>query len=558
MERTLSKIVIVLCCGLLLASCAPRQAMDRGERELLSLDLVSLAAIREDQGDLRGAVAALKEARRHDPGSGLIDLLIAQDYYELGNDTLAALYAKRAIKLDPGNADNYLVLGNSYMIGREFEDALRQYRVAAGLKPGAADINVTMAGLYEATGQPDSAVAILQRQAAAGNDPAVRHALASALTRRKRWDDAAAQYRLLLVADPADLKANYSLGLLFEIQGRGDSAIVYYERAAGLQPANTAIRRRIFNALLAQKEYTDAILEAEDILERQSDDGTMRLQLARLYYLQQDFDAAADQFRALLEVDSANTEALYTVARLRLQQKRYGEAAEYYRKTLRVLPALDEAWVSLGICQLQEGQADSAGYSFKQARKHGSKMDLDYLFGFGYSQLEQYDKALPYNERAYPKHQKDVPFLFNFAAAHERAGNFDRAEEYFKRLLQLEPKHSSALNYLGYMYADRGIKLDTAATLVKRALELEPDNPFYLDSMGWVYFRFGDFSAAQPPVERAVKLMPGDATLRDHLGDIYQALGQRDKALEQWQKAVQLDPTKSEIKKKIDDATISH
>ncbi|HTY08895.1 MAG TPA: tetratricopeptide repeat protein [Candidatus Edwardsbacteria bacterium] len=546
--------IVILCCALALASCAPRQAMERGDTGMQSLDLVSLAAICEQQGDLKGAIAALKQARKRDPGSAVLDLMIAQDYYELGNDTLAALYARRAIKLEPRNADNYLVLGNSDMIAREFDDALQQYRVAAGLKPDASDILVTMAGLYEATGQPDSAVATLQREAARSNDRAVRHALASALTRRQRWADARDQYRLLLAGDPSDLKATYSLGLLFEIDGQPDSAVAWFDRASGLQPANTSIRKHVFNLLLSHKEYADAILEAEDILQLEPNDGGMRLQLARLYYLQQDFDAAATQFDSLLRVDSTNTEALYTVARLRLQQKRYGEAAQYYRRTLRILPRLDEAWVSLGICQLQSGMADSAGYCFKQARKHGGRMDVDYLFGFGYSQLEQYDKALPCYERAYARDKKDVTFLFNMAAAHERAGNFDRAVELFTRLLQLDPKHASALNYLGYMYADRGVKLDEAAALVKRALELEPDNAYFLDSMGWVYYRFGDYGAALPPIERAVKMMPGDATLRDHLGDVYRAQGSRDRAVEQWTKALQLDPARTEIRKKIDDA----
>jgi tetratricopeptide (TPR) repeat protein len=551
LEPALKISLIILCCALALASCAPRQALEGGETGMLSLDYVSLATICEQQGDLKGAIAALKRARQADPGSALIDLMIAQDYYELGNDTLAALYARRAIKIDPGNADNYLVLGNSFMIAREFEDALQQYRIAAGLRPAATDIQVTLAGLYEAAGQPDSAVAILQRQAVSGSDPAVRHALASALTRRKRWDDAIAQYRQLLAADSTDLKASYSLGLLFEIQGQADSAVEYFDRASALQPANTSIRRHIFNMLLAQKEYTDAIIEAEDILEQEPADGNMRLQLARLYYLQQDYDAAAGQFRALLEVDSANAEALYTLARLRFQQKRYAEAAEHYRKTLRILPKLDEAWVNLGVCQLQAGQADSAGYSFRQARKHGSTMDLDYLFGFGYSQLEQYGKAIPYYQRDYPRRAKDVPFLFNFAAAYERAGDYDNAEAYFLRLLQLDPKHASALNYLGYMYADRGLQLETALQEIELALREDPDNSAYLDSRGWAKFRLGRLQEARADLEAAIRNGGQDAVIHEHLGDVLSALKLYGEALRSYQEALARDPQSQGLKSKI-------
>ncbi|MDI6740851.1 MAG: tetratricopeptide repeat protein, partial [Candidatus Edwardsbacteria bacterium] len=433
------------------------------------------------------------------------------------------------------------------------EDALEQYKIAARLKPEAAEIAVTLAGLYEATERPDSAIAILMAEVERSGAPGARHGLASLLTRRRHWPEAMSRYREILVSDSTDLKALYSLGLLFEVQEQRDSAIAYFDRASAQQPANTSIRRRIFNALLAQKDFTSAIMEADDILEIEPDDANLRLQLARIYYRQQDFSNAADQFQELLGRDSANTEALYTLARLRFQQKRYDDAARYFRRSLRILPKLDEAWVNLGVCQLQAGQADSAEQSFKQARKRGNKMDMDYLFGFGYSQLEQYDKAIPYYLKAYPKRKKDASFLFNLAAACERAGDFYKSEQYFKELLQRDPGHASAQNYLGYMYADKGVNLDQAKTLIAQALQKEPDNAYYIDSMGWVYFRLGQLAEAQASIERAVSLMPGDATLRDHLGDVYLAQGDRAKAIEQWKKALELDPKKEETRKKIDE-----
>jgi len=504
-----------------------------------------------EQGDLKSAIAHLKQARALDPGSSLINLMIAQDYYELSNDTLAALYAKRAIRLDPARADNYLVLGNSYLLTREFGDALEQYRIAARLKPAAAEIMVTLAGLYEATEQPDSALALLKAEVARSGDPGARRSLASLLTRRRQWPEAMIQYREILASDSTDLKAIYSLGLLFEISERPDSAIAYFDKVSSLQPANTAIRRHIFNTLLAQKDYAAAIREAEAILEIEPEDANLRLQLARIYYRQQDLASAADRFEGLLASDSANTEALYTLARLRLQQKRYDEAARFFRRTLRILPRVDEAWVSLGVCQLRAEQPDSAERSFRQARRHGNAMSLDYLFGFGYSQLDQFAKAIPFYLKALPRHKTDPAFLFNLAAAYERSGDFDSSERYFKDLLARDPDNATAQNYLGYMYADKGVKLDEAATLIDRALLKEPDNAYYIDSKGWVLFRLGQLAEAKAQIERAVALLPRDATLREHLGDVFQALGQRPSAIEQWQKALELDPSKDAVRTKI-------
>jgi len=49
----------------------------------------------------------------------------------------------------------------------------------------------------------------------------------------------------------------------------------------------------------------------------------------------------------------------------------------------------------------------------------------------------------------------------------------------------MDPDNAGALNYLGYMLADRNVRLDEAQKLVSKAVELEPQNGAYLDSLGW-------------------------------------------------------------------------
>lgn len=541
------------CCLALAVSCAQRQALDRPAAEQSALDLVGLATLRAENGDIAGAIAQLKRARTFDPGSPLIHLMIAQYYYELGNDTLAGLYAGRAVRLDPGNADGRLVLGNSHLLARRYDEALAQYLAAARLKPQSSEIAVTLAQLYEATGQPDSAVALLRREIERSGDPGARQGLAGLLTRLRQWPAALDQYRGILEADSTDLKALYSAGLLFEVTDQPDSAVAYFDRVSARQPANAAIRRRIFNALLGRKDFAAAALEAQGILELEPGDANMRLQLARIHYRQGEFDRAAGAFEALLSSDSANTEALYTLARLRLQQKRYDDAAVYFRRTLAILPRVTEAWINLGVCQLQLGQRDSAEHSFKRARRHGSKMERDYLFGFAYAQLDRHAEALPHYLSVLPKHRRDPAFLFNLAAAYERSGDFETAERWFKELLARDPGHASAQNYLGYMYAERGVRLDEAEALIAKALSQEPDNAYYIDSMGWVFFRLGRLDEARASIERAVALLPRDATLREHLGDIYLAQGDRERAVGQWRIALEIDPAKASLRGKIAD-----
>jgi Flp pilus assembly protein TadD len=129
-----------------------------------------------------------------------------------------------------------------------------------------------------------------------------------------------------------------------------------------------------------------------------------------------------------------------------------------------------------------------------------------------------------------------------------------------------KPENASALNYLGYMLADRNIRLPEAQQMVSKALELDPENAAYLDSLGWVYYRQGKLEEAETYLLRAIEKYSKDATVHDHLGDVYLKRGKVKEAVAQWQRALQEAETASAsdretmdlagIQKKLDAAKV--
>ena len=123
--------------------------------------------------------------------------------------------------------------------------------------------------------------------------------------------------------------------------------------------------------------------------------------------------------------------------------------------------------------------------------------------------------------------------------------------KYFERALELKPEFPEAQNYLGYMWAERGEKLDRARELIEKALKAEPKSAAYLDSMGWVLFKLNQPKEALGYLLQAVSLNDGpDATLYDHLGDIYSALGETDQANEAWRKSLGVESSEL-VRKKL-------
>ena len=118
-----------------------------------------------------------------------------------------------------------------------------------------------------------------------------------------------------------------------------------------------------------------------------------------------------------------------------------------------------------------------------------------------------------------------------------------------KKVINFNSKHASALNYLGYMWADRGVRLNESLGLIKRAVAIEPNNGAFLDSLGWVYFKMGKIEQAEAYLVQALGRVRRDPTIYEHLGDLYYQKGAYLKAHTAWKRSISYGQDEEEIQK---------
>jgi tetratricopeptide (TPR) repeat protein len=138
---------------------------------------------------------------------------------------------------------------------------------------------------------------------------------------------------------------------------------------------------------------------------------------------------------------------------------------------------------------------------------------------------------------------------YHLASVYERQQDFDQAENLFKEILKTAPQNAAVLNYLGYMLADRGVRLEEALQYVKEALAIDPNNGAYLDSLGWVFFKLNDPEKAEKYLLEADKLVRNDPVIDDHLGDFYFKAGDFEKAQDFWNKSLNIATEPEDIKR---------
>ena len=329
------------------------------------------------------------------------------------------------------------------------------------------------------------------------------------------------------------------------------------QRAAALQPTNLVHLQRLADGFSVLGE-TDRAAECYlKLVEKLPNVTPLRDRLVELYLRKQDRTNAALHLRAVIRESPANPQTHYLLGSLLFEDKNPKEAAECFRKTTLLSPNFEPAYYDLAAAQMNSEQPREALETLAKARGKFQQTFLgEYYTALAYGGLKDYTNALKHLTsaeiiaRATATNRLTREFYFQFGRIFEQAQRFKEAETYFRKTLELSPDFTVALNYLGYMWADRGENLDEARVMIEKAVKLEPKNGAYLDSLGWVLFKLGQPAEALPWILKAIEHNEEqDATLYDHLGDIHAALNQPDKAREAWRKSLAIDPNEKVEKK---------
>jgi tetratricopeptide (TPR) repeat protein len=347
-------------------------------------------------------------------------------------------------------------------------------------------------------------------------------------------------------------------------------ALEALNRAAKLSLHNPLFLTKMAEGFASLGEADKAVEMYEKMLEMFPAFPGLREKLADIYLRKQDRKRAMELLKSIVRDDPINPRAYFVLGDLALQDAKPKEAVEYLNKALLLKPDMEEAYfeeayAGLARAQIELNESRNALATLERARdKVKQSFLLEFVAGLAYGRLKEYTNAIErYTAaeviaRVTATNRLTHYFYFQFGAACERAGQFPEAEKHFRKCLTLAPDYSMALNYLGYMWADRGVNLTEAREMIEKAVHLEPKNGAYLDSLGWVLFKLGEATQALEYLLKAIEHSDEpDATLYDHLGDIYASLNQPDKAREAWQKALTIEPndSRAEIQKKLSAAT---
>jgi tetratricopeptide (TPR) repeat protein len=479
------------------------------------------------QGNREYAIRAVKyyqEALKLAPTVAIVADELTELYLHLNRLADAIAVAEEMLKKDPDNVNARRILGSVYtrmaQNGRDAEaslqKAIEQYRKITAKEPGDAESWTTLGDLYRASNNSPEAEKAYKAalKADAGNTEALK---SLAKLYMDLGDTKSAIEKLKAATDKTPNEETLAdLGGAYGEMGKHKEAAEAFRQALEMAPDNEKVARALAEEYLALSP--PQLDEARKIYERLAAtnrrEAWFPLRLSEIYRAQHDLGkarAASDRARQL---DPESLPVRMNEAMLLESEGKLDEAIAVYRAMVDDI-----------------GRAPASEESRKERYEILGQLAQAYEKGKRWAEMA---KALDESEKLASSSAEKAGVCFTRGAMLERQKQYDASEKQFRKVLELDPKHADALNYLGYMLADRNVRLEEASQLVKKALDMQPENGAFLDSMGWVYYRQGKYSEAQGFLERALEHMP-DPTVYDHLGDVFAKLGRTKEAVAQWQ-----------------------
>jgi tetratricopeptide (TPR) repeat protein len=475
------------------------------------------------------------------------------DLLELGGYSEAALEEYlEALKLD----SLWMMLGDCYNRLSKVKEAERAYKRVLELNsPEVLQAHHRLALIEEYRGRPKEALRHYDEMLPLISHPEEIHLRRAALLAGMgQMDKALEEYGRALAARGDLVEAHVGISRIHETMGQPEKAIAQYERAIDLLPVHSLrLRFLLADLLIRESRPEEAAAQLHIILQEDPQNSLALRQLANLLYAGDRLDEAREVLESLRPLLPDDPWVPLSLARVLARQGDAQGAIPLFREAISLDESVVQGWLGLGAALMQRGEYGQAGDELERAiQVLPEKPLLHHLLGVCYLRRQMYPQAIEALQRSLSLAPENIGVMRDLATGYERAGFFDEAVALLEQVLERDADDHWALNYLGYMLADRGVQLEQAQEFIERALEMEPENAAYLDSMGWICYRLGKLPLAEEYLVKAIAESGDEAVMYDHLGDVYLRQGRQAEAVEQWRKALELNPDDQTIREKLE------
>ncbi len=539
---------------------------------------IAFAEVLAKGGNLSGAEQQIQAAIQAKPDDLQARALLAALYMKENNQAKAEQTLVQAAKDMPDKDQPSALLLSYYGHSHQLGQAETTFASLHGSLSKSIPIATEYAQALMTEGKFDQARDVLKDVSkTSASKPQVERLNADLLLHDGKPNDAFTLLQKAVAGAPDDVRLRLMLAQVASNVGKTGVAETNLREAARLDPRSLDAARGLAALAFAHADMGQLSEVATQTITYHPDAPEGYLWRGASEAKQQQLDQANSDFQTALKKDPNNETATLDLGELRLAQRKTAEGRALLEQTLTHDPNQMTALNLLVSADLQDKQPDKA-MDLIQAQIARSPNNPALYADLGALQLqlkhfpaaqESAQKALSINKTYEPAlqvyaqaqvaqgntegaisswqqwfngHPDDARAAMLLGTLEETKGDLNKAIDYDKKALQLDPSQAVAANNLAYLMVETNGNSDVALSYAETARRLMPNSPDTADTLAWVYYHKGTYSLARDLLEDAAKAEPGNASIHYHLGMTYTRLGNKPDATVQLKKAAELAP----------------
>jgi Flp pilus assembly protein TadD len=430
-----------------------------------------------DHGNYDCAVETFRNALKLEPGSAQLYYLVGLSLYSAGRVEEAVEPLGRSIYLLPEVVKPHLILGAAYQqLGRR-DEAKAQWQAALQIDPHSVETLDAVSKALIADGDYGSVIELLH--SAPHNEDLILD-LALAYGRSRMLDDAAKVLTAALKLHPSSIPLTSALVTVYVNQVHYAEAVHIAEKSARMHPGNLDAQRLYLRVLVLNGDQAPATPIAHKLLTAHPHD-------VDFLYL-----------TGILENTSGNYEA----------------ARKHLEEAVTLDPNHYNARYNLGVALL--GLKDPAGASAqleKALALGGTEPEIHFKYATALSNLGEKDKA----QEQLKIYQQEMQVIQHRALAASKSaqadkefesGDAQKAVALYREAVDATPDDSQ-LSYKLALALDRAGNIPDERTALEQAIKTNPGFALAQNQLGYLASRSGDSASAEEHFRLAVRAAPG-------------------------------------------------
>jgi len=248
-------------------------------------------------------------------------------------------------------------------------------------------------------------------------------------------------------------------------------ASVNFTKAYQLEPKNNEVIEELSSLYFNNQQFQKAI----DLLQQCSNYNNFDRILGISNYNLEDYAKAEKYLKLAFAENDKDADVAYTLGKTYLELENEREAIPFFQRAIALKPSNNQWMYELGLVYYTQNDFKSALKYFDLAADSGYNKSNDFFENYGFAQLYNGDtengiKTLNIILERKPNNKE---LLNNIAHAMYDTKNYNKALEYFKKLLDINPKDAPSL-YMAGLTLQRVGENEKGKKVCDNAIAMDP------------------------------------------------------------------------------------